>query len=269
MAFYQHQTFHFSKNNTFYIKRHQGKTAPHWHGAVEFLYFLKGGLEVSINGQTYIPKEGDLIVVNSSMLHSTKITGEPDYYFLIASEDFFINNNLYSSKTIFTPQIHTNKSKEIFEKIIFESEKGDDFSNVLITAYLMELFTYLNRNHLKSDNSSVSVNSKKISMVREVMNYLQEHFTEDVSVDEISETLSYSRSYLSHAFKEITGHSLMEYVNLLRCQRARNMILDNCSIKEASIACGFNDVSYFTRTFKKTMGTLPSKINKEVFNLYI
>ena len=269
MAYYQHQTFHFTKSNTFVMKRHKGRTSPHWHNAIEFLYFIKGGLEVNINGKNYIAGDGDLIVVNSSMLHSSRLVGEPDYYFLIASDDFFINNNLYSDKTFFSPQIHTQKTKEIFEKIILESEKNDEFSNILVTSYLMELFAYLNRNHSKSENSIISSESKKLNMVRDAMKYLQDHFTENISTDSIAETLSYSKSYLSHSFKEITRHSLIGYLNLLRCQRAKLMLLDKYSIKEASIACGFNDVSYFTRTFKKTMGILPSKVNKEVFNLYI
>ena len=123
MVTYQHQTYHFSKNNTFFIKRHKGKMSPNWHNTIEFLFFLKDGLEINLNGKIYNAKEGDLIVVNSSILHSAKITGEPDYYFLIASDEFFINNNLYSDKTFFTPQINSEETREIFTKIISESEK--------------------------------------------------------------------------------------------------------------------------------------------------
>lgn len=268
MIFYQHQTFHFSKNTAFYLKRHKGRTSLHWHGAIEFLFFLKGGLEVNLNGKTYTAKDGDLIVVNSSVVHSSKIVGAPDYYFLIASADFFKNNNLYSDKTFFTPQINTEKAKEIFNKIIFEYENEGEHSNVLITAYLMELFVYLNRKHLDSENSEISTDNKKLLMVRNAMRYLDDHFTEKLSADKIAEDLHYSKSYLSHSFKEITRHSLIGYVNLLRCQHARTMLLNNYSIKQASKACGFTEVSYFTRVFKKTMGVLPSAVNKEIFNVY-
>ena len=114
MVTYEHQTFHFSKNNAFYLKRHTGRTALHWHDALEFLYFIKGGLEVNLNGKTYLAKDGDLIVVNSSVVHSSKIIDSPDYYFLIASDYFFKNNNLFFTGTFFTPQINHPKTKEIF-----------------------------------------------------------------------------------------------------------------------------------------------------------
>lgn len=268
MRIYEHQTYHFSKNNAFYLKRHKGRTALHWHDALEFLYFIKGGLEVNLNGKTYLAKDGDLIVVNSSVVHSSKIIDSPDYYFLIASDYFFKNNNLVFSDTFFTPQINHPKTKEIFEKIISEYEKNDSYSNILITAYLMELFVFLNRNNAENDSVDMPIETKKLTIVRNAMRYLQDHFTEKLSAEKIAEDLHYSKSYLSHSFKEITGHSLMNYVNLLRCQHARTMLLNNYSIKQASNACGFIDISYFTRVFKKTMGLLPSQVSKEIFNVY-
>ena len=106
-----------------------------------------------------------------------------------------------------------------------------------------------------------------MKMIRRTLVYLQEHYKEKLTVEEIAEALHFSKSYLSHSFKEITRYSLISYINLLRCQNARVMLLAGSSVSEAAAECGFSEISYFTRVFKKTMGILPSAVEDEVFML--
>ncbi len=268
MITYQHPSLHFSKNEVFSLVRHSGKTGLHWHSALEFLYFKKGKLELSLNGRKCVVGEGDFVIINSSVVHSSSKLLEPlDYYILIVNDEFLRTNRLYSDGTEFGSVIDAAEVSGIFERIIEEYEHPDDYSNSQMLSYIISLFVFLNRRARIEADTSDAGDAKKITMVRRTLSFLQEKYKERLTVEEIADSLHFSRSYLSHSFKEITGHSLMNYVNLLRCQNAKTMILNGAELSEAAIDSGFNELSYFTRVFKKTMGTLPSLVKGRVFTL--
>ena len=263
MIEYQHSTLHFSKNKAFSLTRYSIKTGLHFHTAFEFMFLMGGGLEVFLNGKSVTAKKGDIVAVNSSALHSSKIVDAPlDYYILIVSDEFVKAHSLCDDKRGFLSLINSQKAREIFEEIIIENEKSDEFSNALITGKIIELFVLLNREFSEEKNESEVSKKKKLYVVKNALDYLKVNFKNKVSIDDISADLAFSKSYLSHAFKAVTGYSIISYLNLLKCQSARALILEGFTIKQACNECGFSDLSYFTRTFKKTMGYLPSEIKK-------
>lgn len=269
MIHYQPSTKHFSKNSAFTVMKCSTGSELHWHNAVEFIYFLSGGLEVSLNGTTFSPKANDIIVINSSVVHSFNITNSPvDYYVIIASDDFFKTNNLYSSNTFFKPFIRNEELSSIFEKIIKEYDKNDEFSNLSILSLLMSAFVFLRRNFVLEDNNPLPLESNKVNMIRDTIQYIRENYAKKITVNQIADHLHFSKGYLSHTFKSVTGYSLIEFLNLVRCQNARLLLLENYSVSQAALSSGFTEFSYFTRVFKKTMGILPSDASKEIFTIY-
>lgn len=269
MISYQPSTKHFTKNSTFYLMRCSKGSELHWHNAVEFIFFLDGELEVSLNGTIYRPKPRDVIVINSSVVHSFSVSDTPvDYYVIIASDDFFKVNNFYTDTTSFQQLIRSDELSSLFESIIKEYDSKDEFSNLSILSLLMSVFVYLRRNFTLEEKNSLPLENNKVNMIRDTIAYIRENYSKKLTVDEISIHLHFSKSYLSHTFKEITSYSLVEFINLVRCQNARILLLENYSVSQAAFNCGFTELSYFTRVFKKTMGILPSEANKEVFTIY-
>ena len=267
MIVYQNSSQHFAKNAVFSMERCQRISHLHWHNAIEFVFILSGELEFFLNNEAFSAGEGELVVINSAIVHSFAPSGTADYYFLVADDVFFKTNNLYSQATPFEARITSHEAKRLFEGIIREYESGDEYSNSAILSSLMALFIYLNRNHSSRGGEALASEEKKMKMIRRTLVYLQEHYKEKLTVEEIAEALHFSKSYLSHSFKEITRYSLISYINLLRCQNARVMLLAGSSVSEAAEECGFSEISYFTRVFKKTMGILPSAVEDEVFML--
>ena len=240
----------------------------HWHEAIEFVYVLDGSLEFNQNSHIFRAEKGDLVIVNSAIVHSFKPLEEgANYYFLVADDKFFKTNNLYGENTIFDIKVNTEEARRLFNEIIRETEKGDEYSTISTLSVLMSLFIYLNRHHSESKENAPIFERKKITMVRNTLVYLQENYKEKLTVESIADALHFSKSYLSHAFKEITHTSLVSYINLLRCQNARVLMLNGSSVAEAAMECGFSEISYFTRVFKKTLGMLPSQVREEIFTL--
>ncbi len=269
MIRYQPSTKHFSKNSAFTVMKCSTGSELHWHNAVELIYFVSGGLEVSLSGNTFRPKAKDVIVINSSVVHSFTITNAPvNYYIIIANDDFFEANNLYSKNNFFKQHIKSEELSNLFEKIIKEYDKNDEFSNVSILSLLMSIFVNLRRNFVLENNSPLPLENNKVKMIRDTIEYIRENYAKKITVDEIAKSLHFSKGYLSHTFKNVTGYSIIEFLNLVRCQNARMLLLEKYSVSQAALNSGFTEFSYFTRVFKKTMGILPSDANKEVFTIY-
>ena len=256
MITYQNSNIHFAKNTVFFLERSSRRSPLHWHDAIEFVYILDGEMEFGLNGERFTASAGELIAVDSAIVHSFRpISESVDYYFLVADDKFFKANGLYTDTTLFERRIKTDEARR------------DEYSNISTLSVLMSLFIYMNRHHSRIGKEAHPTEEKKIIMVRSALLYIQEHYKEKLTVEGIAEALHFSKSYLSHSFKEITHTSLISYINLLRCQNARTLMLDGSGVAEAAADCGFSEISYFTRVFKKTLGILPSEVRAETFTL--
>lgn len=96
--------------------------------------------------------------------------------------------------------------------------------------------------------------------VRTLILYLQQHYTEHISLDTLSATVNLNRSYLCRLFKRETGESLFQHLARLRLERATGLLLqEGLSIREVAARVGIDDPFYFTRMFKKQYGVAPSE----------
>lgn len=268
MITYQTLNSYFKNNAVFFLERSSRFSKLHWHNAIEFVYILNGSLEFHLNGEKFTADAGDLVTVNSAQIHAFyPITEEVDYYFLVANDKFFRTNSLYADTTYFAKKIHTEQAQHLFEEIIKETNRADEYSTISAVSVLMSLFIYLNRHHTYPREPQELSEQKKLSLARNTLVYLQEHFKERLTVEQIAEAMHFSKSYLSHTFKELTHLSLIEYINILRCKHAKVLISEGTSITDAASECGFSNISYFTRVFKKTMGHLPSEVKGELLTL--
>ena len=78
-------------------------------------------------------------------------------------------------------------------------------------------------------------------------------------IQKIAQENNISKSYLVHEFKRYTGKTVVEYINDLRCLNAQSLIKNGISVSTAGLSSGFDNLSYFSRTYKKYMSSLPSK----------
>lgn len=106
--------------------------------------------------------------------------------------------------------------------------------------------------------SQIEVQKQKNDLAGNVSQYLEEHFKEDPSLIALSEEFFVSPTYLSKRFKEKTGINISEYIEKLKIEHAKTMLLvSNISVTEIAAEVGYMDSNYFSRVFKKTMGMTP------------
>ena len=98
------------------------------------------------------------------------------------------------------------------------------------------------------------------SAVKKAMVYIQENYSKDISLDDVSGQVNISPYYFSKIFKDETGENFIEYLTRVRIERAKELLVDaNISVKEAGIQSGYSDPNYFSRIFKKQMDMTPSE----------
>lgn len=93
--------------------------------------------------------------------------------------------------------------------------------------------------------------------MEEILDFLNESFTEDYSLQELSSHFYMSVSTLCHRFREETGTTLITYLNLRRISLAKVLLSDSRDIKRCLLQCGYRDYSTFRKAFKKYVGCSP------------
>ena len=97
--------------------------------------------------------------------------------------------------------------------------------------------------------------------VKKMVDYLDSHYVERNTLDDLANVMSYSKAYLCKLFKEATGMTIISYLNYMRVTRAYERICyTNSSMAEIGAMVGFSSVHYFTRTFKKICGMTPGEV---------
>lgn len=102
-----------------------------------------------------------------------------------------------------------------------------------------------------------------VTVAYNIMNYINHHFAEEITVDKIAAELYLNKNYIAHVFKEKTGYSLIGYAIALRINRAKVLLTKtDKSITQVAEECGYDDFTYFSRQFKKSTSLTPSAYRK-------
>lgn len=228
-----------------------------WHENIELLYCVKGSGVIMINGEEVTLEEGGAAIVNSGRIHCA-MPGDSEFWFycLIVDTRFLEKFEIDIGKIELKEYITDDTVKGFFNTIIKEINDKKPFFENIIKGSVISMMSYLVREYALSRESRADDYAIKRSI-----DFIRGHLAEDMSVDVIAKHAGFSRSHFSRKFKAIVGYSVNEYIQMLRCREAKSMLLTHrYTVSEVSGMCGFADVSYFTKVFKKYFGILPSKL---------
>jgi AraC-like DNA-binding protein len=156
-----------------------------------------------------------------------------------------------------------------FQASILQKITWDIFETYLVVCVIYFILTFtvtrllrLCEKYVISESKGKTANSAAAARIKAVMTYMRSHLSEPVTLDEIAEHAGVSKYHLSREFKLSTGATIFDSLNILRCKEARHLLSSGATVSEAAHACGFENLSYFSRTFKKYTGKLPSEYAK-------
>ncbi|MGG5461538.1 AraC family transcriptional regulator [Clostridium sp. B9] len=235
----------------------------HYHDSIEILYFLDGIGKIYCNNKIIQASTNDIVIINSNELHSIETINEYCKYYCLIIDKSILDKDIFPESSIFNNLITDNFIKTKFISIDNEFKNNNMFFKELIKSEVIQILIHLHRNYIQKENINVPTkNSNKIDMIKEIILFIKENFNTPISIDDICTHVSFSKYYVCRTFKEITGSTILDYINYIRCYNAKNLMLyKGYNISESAYKSGFNNLSYFSKTYKKHMGILPSKDN--------
>ena len=271
-----------SKFEIFHYRDAKFEGVPvHQHDFYEVYYFIGGSVEYSVEGRTYELKSGDLLLINPLELHQPRIAhNQQDYERIV----LWINKNYLSelcfNKTSLTRCFdssqpdHTNLLRPskiqqtyisaMLDELITENTSDGYAVEIASEAILLRFLVELNRLTI---TSSMNIKKEEVSssIIPDVLEYINNHFCEKLTLSEIADEFFVSKYYLSHAFNNVVGTSVHRYIVLKRLIHAKQMLLSGIRSTTAATNCGFNDYAGFYRAFTAEYGVTPTefvKLNK-------
>ena len=253
----------------------------HWHPEIELTWIMSGEMEYQINDAIYKLSAGDGIFGNSNSLHTgRRINGHQCTYLSITFHPRFLygyENSILQTK--YVGFITSNESwaslalkqdvewqKEILDVIkeIYELSKTpeDDFE-LSVHRKLMyiwhRLYLYYSVQPERGNKTLIH-----IQRLREILTFIHENFATDISLDEIAESISLSKSECCRFFKKHMDMTIFDYILYYKIQKSLPMLSEDQSITDTALSVGFSSTSYYTQIFKRYMKCTPLQYKKSL-----
>lgn len=244
----------------------------HAHSFYEIYYLRKGERVYFLNGKVNTVKSGDMIVINPNDVHRTASSTVPEFErVLINFTHEFIKQHLSSNLNVLPFQqgsqiirFPVEKQSQI-ERTVFEMLKECkherpgylDYTKALLSELLIEIYR-------QSFQSSPAIHHPMHEKISEIATYLQQHYNDNVTLQNIAEQFYISPSYLSRTFKKVTGFYFNEYIQAVRMREARRQLIETDEkILNISVNVGFHSIAHFNKTFKKMSNLTPMQFRKQ------
>ena len=233
-----------------------------WHESIEILYFIDGYAKIISDTQYIMAQSGDIVVINSNHLHEILSLSESCcYHCLIPDKVLCEECNIPVLKLNFTPVIKDKSLCDLMDQIIEESESAQPYYQAAIKAKVISLLVNLTRFYTQetNENGVDGIHNQKITMVKQAISMMSENYKNNISTQDICKKIGFSKYYFCHNFKEVTGQTVLEYLNFIRCNNARQLLsTGKYTVNECAEQSGFQNASYFSKTYKKIFNISPS-----------
>lgn len=262
-------------NKEFEVFHYRDKTPKaigvHHHDFYELYLFLSGKVDFRVEGKTYHPEPGDLLLINPWELHQAIPQPGAPYERMVLWIDRGYLDGL-SGETINLAACfdsdevgHTNilrpsklqraELSQLLERLNNEFYGADMGGTLYARGLLLQFMVEINR--LAHQTVSSQPAAPKPDLVGQVLTYIGEHFAENITLDALAEVFFVSKYHLSHEFSHRVGTSVYRYVLFRRLLQARDLLAAGRQPGEVFQACGFGDYANFYRAFKAEYGVSP------------
>ncbi len=243
----------------------------HWHIECEIIYIISGKFALTLNDNVFVLSKGESAFIPSGIIHG----GTP--------ENCVYQCAVFSLEKML-PLIPIRQ--EQYER---ELGQGDYIPPVkLENTHIIKLFyTLKNKNHgyefatqglifqiigeILSEKSNAktqansSADTKRIKKIKDVLRLIRNDYAKSLTLEILAETAGLNLQYLCKSFKRITGKTPIDYLNFYRIECAAEFLqLGEMNVTEIAFACGFNDLSYFIKMFKKQKNMSPREFKKQL-----
>lgn len=249
MIFYEHKTQDFIAFQT------DNMIFPsHLHKQIELLVCLEGSMTVTCDFKKYVLAKNHWLVILPEREHSYLSSDHSSGILLIFKPNLVSNLSPYFKKELLEPVVKNEDAflVECAHRLMHLQADGLDRS--IVKGYLYILMGTLFHQCTFSEKSR----NTDDDLTWNILNYLSEHYTNELSLATVSKYFGISPSYLSHRFHEKTGCSFNSYLNEMRVDYAKYLLKNSeLPIVDICFECGFSTQRSFNRAFARFAATTP------------
>ena len=259
------------------LTRHEPEN-PHSHDFIEIAFILSGEGHFVVDGKWYAVRKGDVFLFNPGTSHQCCYTSPtlPLEEFYVAFTDIHIRNMERNQISFPKHERLLHPSEKTFVSLTrlcsmmqTEYESRQPGRYFMLKAYVTQMILLLYREQSAVPVSSLrgyefeSTNKKYV--VEQIIEYLDAHYNEKISLDQIARNMYLSPFYISKIFKSETGDTPINHLIRVRMEKARELLEEknNTSIQDIAMCVGYDDAYHFSKLFKKHFGASPSKYRKK------
>ena len=249
----------------------------HWHNETELLYVVKGEFRIFLDQNEFRLYQGDLCYIPSGTMHggegincvyeciyfdAIKFMQEPP---LVRRYMSILENKSYRIQNLFNEE-----QRDILKcaaRMFSAARNQEEGWEMLVLAGLFDFFGTVVQKDYRVPVQKEKNERTNILLINAAIEHIACHYKEPISLDDLARAAALSPKYFCKYFRVVTGKTPIAYLNYYRVERACFLLEQRgSSVTEVALECGFNDVSYFIRCFKKQKGMTPYQYIKKMQN---
>jgi AraC-like DNA-binding protein len=243
----------------------------HWHPEYEIIRITEGSFRLTVDGHLLTAGKNDILFIQGGTLHGG-IPAQCTYECIVFDMRLLLGNNKLCNKQIQQlilheisiplnlpkDQISLNHTIDALFNFMEGKKSGYEF---MIQGALYLMLGFIFEARLIHVNTKVQTTSSiQLRRFKDVLNYMEDHYSEQITLEDMSRVACLSPRYFCRFFRKMTQSTPTEYLNYYRIECACDQLIQmQCSITEVALNCGFNDISYFIKAFHKAKGVTPKQ----------
>ncbi len=247
--------------------------AFHWHADLEVIRVLRGELALTLDNRTHRLQAGEIAFVNSETVHGAT-PHDCEYECIVFNLAFLKTGNeecdgflenILSHSLFLAERPDEPATVKTVHRIFDELAKTETSYPFKVLGLFLQLLGEIQQKKLFISHLPPSLvqDEKKVLKLKAALKYIREHFADDVTLEDMAAVAGLSCKYFCKFFKDLTGTTPVNYLMTYRIERAaRKLLSTDKTVTQIGYDCGFNDVSYFIKTFKAFKGVSPKDYRK-------
>lgn len=242
----------------------------HCHNSYEIYFFIEGDVDYLVEGRRYDLTPYSLLLLSPNVFHGVKVNSTRPYrryalhfYPEMISEErrpyllsSFPFKKIYSGADIYYQNTEQHRIDSFFQSFVDCSFLELELQQKLLPIYMEAMLSQI---LLMSISKSAAADRSSSNIVTNIIAYLNEHLTEPISLDQISDKFYISKHHLNKVFRKATGTTVGDYILYKRITYAQQLLIKGDNAGQASVKAGFGDYSSFYRSYTKFLGHSPMK----------
>lgn len=258
-------TFDFPLEYYFVDKSHPRYQMPfHWHIEYELILIRQGSFTLRLDTETLQLSAGDAVLIPDGYIHGG-VADDCVYECVVFDFTRFLQESTIAKQSLMQAMTETifnhhlfkegSKAQSLVEAIMVQMRNRPFGYELVVNGLLWQLMgSIIDRNAITGTSSSTK-DWRRIDQIKQVLRRIRKDYALDLKLKDLADDAKLAPKYLCRIFRAVTGRTPIEYLNYYRIEcAAEKLIVTTDPVTEIAFGCGFNDLSYFSKTFKRYKG---------------